>query len=60
MKTATGERKKFWYRMFVGECCCCGKDKSYRERVYGKKPRDPKKRYVYLSQQETYDHCLER
>lgn len=54
------KKPRYWYRHFCGECPVCGRDKSYRERVYGPKPRDHKKRYVQLSYMETYDHCLER
>jgi hypothetical protein len=60
---ATLKRRKHrthWYRQYVGECPVCGRDKSYRERVYGKPPKDPRKRYVQLSPTECYDHCLER
>jgi hypothetical protein len=46
-----------WYRRHVGECPVCGRDKSYRVRVYGPKPKDPRERYVQLPQTETYDHC---
>jgi hypothetical protein len=51
---------KYWYRVFVGECPVCGRDKSYRERVYGDKPIDPNEIYKQLSHQQTYDHCMER
>jgi hypothetical protein len=50
--------KKHWYRMHVGECPVCGRDKSFRERVYGKKPKSHRKRYIYLPDTYTYDHCL--
>jgi hypothetical protein len=50
--------KAHWYRMHVGECPVCGSDKSYRERVHGKRPRRMASRYVYLSETTTYDHCL--
>ena len=50
--------RKHWYRMYVGECPVCGRDKSYRERVYGQKPRRAANRYVYLSDQSTYCGCL--
>jgi hypothetical protein len=46
-----------WYRFHIGECPVCGKDKSFKERVYGKKPRDWRKRYVCLPQTQTYDWC---
>lgn len=53
-------RRKHWYRQYVGECPVCGKDKSFRVRVYGRRPKDLTKRYVRLPDVETYDHCLER
>lgn len=51
---------KHWYRMHIGECPVCGKDKSFRVRVPGTKPKDARKCYVQLSDQQTYDHCLEK
>lgn len=50
--------KKHWYRIYVGGCPVCGKDKGFRERVYGKKPKSHRKRYVCLSDQETFDNCI--
>lgn len=47
-----------WYRLHVGECAVCGRDKSFRERVYGKPPKDRTARVVYLPDTFTYDHCL--
>ncbi len=52
--------RPYWYRLYAGECPVCGRDRSYRQRVYGLRPLDVKDRVVYLSQTETYDHCLER
>lgn len=52
--------KPYWYRMYIGECPVCGRDKSYRERVYGSKPKDHDERYIWLAAAETYDHCMER
>lgn len=46
-----------WYKQHIGECPVCGRDKSFRERVYGERPEDPKDRYVYLSEQSCYDYC---
>lgn len=51
-------KKKYWYRQYIGECPVCGRDHSYKERVYGEKPKEDKDRYVYLSQFETFDHCI--
>lgn len=52
------KQKPHWYRMFVGECPVCGRDGSYRERVYGPKPEHDA-RYVDLSLHEGYCGCLE-
>ncbi len=52
------KHKKHWYRQYMGSCPVCGRNESYRERVYGKKPKDKKKCYVWLSDFETYDNCL--
>jgi hypothetical protein len=49
--------KKHWYRQYLGECPACGRDKSYRERVYGDKPNDSKEIYIYLHPYECYDWC---
>ncbi len=48
---------KHWYRIYIGECPVCGRDKSYKERVYGEKPEDRNEIYKYLSDFQTYDHC---
>lgn len=53
------EMSLYWYRYYIGECPLCGKDKSYKERVYGPKPKDRSKRYINLLDTETYDHCME-
>lgn len=44
--------------MHLGECPVCGRDCSYRVRVYGRKPTSEKKRYVYLPDTATYDYCI--
>lgn len=49
--------KTHWYKHFVGECPVCGKDASYKIRVYGKKPKSWKQRIEYLSYNQTYDWC---
>ncbi len=46
-----------WYRQHIGECPVCGRDKSYKERVYGEKPKDLKGVYVMIPQNQTYDWC---
>jgi hypothetical protein len=51
------KKRPHWYRIYTGECPVCGKDKSFRERVYGERPRRPADRYVRLPDQSTYDHC---
>jgi hypothetical protein len=59
MRTRKRRPRKHWYRLYFGECPVCGRDKSYRERVYGKRPRRRKDRIIYLNQTTTYDGCLE-
>jgi hypothetical protein len=54
------KRRRHWYQMFVGECPACGRDQSYRVRVYGRKPKSRRQRYVQLPHNQTYDYCLER
>lgn len=58
MKTKTKKRRPHWYRIYLDECVLCGRDEGYRERVYGKKPRDPSKRYVQLPQSACGGHFL--
>lgn len=36
--------KRHWYFISVWECVLCGATRIYRERRYGRKPRDPMKR----------------
>jgi len=52
------KKQKCWYRQYMGECPVCGKDKSYKERVNGTKPKDSTKIYVQLSQAECFDNCI--
>jgi hypothetical protein len=51
------KKQKYWYRIYIGECPVCGADKSYRERVYCKKPKDRNLIYIKLADSETYDYC---
>ena len=51
-------KRPHWYLRHFGECPVCGKDKSYRERIYGKRPKDWRKRIVHLPDTATYDHCI--
>ena len=37
-----------WYRIYIEQCVICGKTNEDRERIYGKRPKDPAKRYVYV------------
>lgn len=49
-------KKKYWYKIYVYVCQVCGPSKSsYRERVYSKKPKLKKNRYVFLTD---YDGCV--
>jgi thymidine kinase len=53
-------RRRHWYRHYVGECAVCGRDASYRERVYGRRPARVRDRYVHLPDVQTYCGCLDR
>lgn len=59
MKTKA-KRPKHWYMQFVGECCVCGRDASYRERMTTPRPRDRARRYKHLPDTFTYCGCLDR
>ena len=52
--------KPHWYLSWIGECPVCGRDMSYKERMYGKRP-DPKKTHLveYLTPTEAYCGCME-
>lgn len=50
--------KPHWYRFYFGECPVCGKDKSYRERIYGIKPSNVEERVVFLTQEQTFDNRI--
>jgi len=39
-------KKKYWHRFFISECVLCGKKKIVRIRLYSKKPKDGKDRYI--------------
>jgi hypothetical protein len=52
------QQRPHWYRQYLGSCPVCGANKSYRKRVYGRKPKDTRRCYVYRSDWETYDHCI--
>lgn len=49
--------KPHWYYTETHACPVCGQERVYRERRYGKKPKDPRKRFHYDG--NFYDHCLE-
>jgi len=51
------KRRRHWYRIYIQECPVGCKGRYWRERVYGRKPRDPAKRYVY---DQVYDGCMDR
>jgi len=50
-------RRRHWYRLYIGECPVCGRDQSYRERVYGRRPAWGK-RYIFLPDAQAYDWCV--
>jgi len=51
---------KKWFKFYVGNCPVCFADKSYK--VLQKntpKPKERSKRFVYLTDTETYDWCCQ-
>jgi hypothetical protein len=52
------KKKKYWYRFTWGSCPQCGRDKSYKERIYGRKPKSLKKRHLHMSDYQAYDYCI--
>ena len=40
------ERGEYWYRFHHGECPLCGRDGSFKERVYGPRPVDHSERHI--------------
>lgn len=46
-----------WYKYYWGECPLCGRDKSYKERIYGERPEDINERHVEIPDNLTYDWC---
>ena len=46
--------KKYWYKIQIIECPLCGSIDKFKERIYGKKPKNPEKRYKY---KQEYDYC---
>jgi hypothetical protein len=47
-------RRRHWYYVTYTECAVCGRGDIVRERRYGRKPRDARKRYEFI---ERYDWC---
>ena len=48
-------RKKYWYKTSVHYCPVCGRDDTYKERVYDEeKPKEWEKRFTF---KEVWDYC---
>lgn len=52
------KHKKHWYKIYDGECPVCGRDQSYRERMYTTRPKNRKNRMVYISYNASYCGCM--
>lgn len=39
-------KRKYWIQFYIAECPVCGRDMGYKIRRYGRKPKDPKRRYI--------------
>jgi len=40
-------KRPYWYKMHCEECVLCGRVSEWRERIYGKKPDDLNKTYIF-------------
>ena len=49
--------KAHWYFFHMEECVLCGRDSTYRERRYTRKPKDPNKRFSF-SQYACCEHFM--
>lgn len=49
--------KKYWYKFTYTGCPICGQGKTYKERMYTKKPRQLGLRYSW--DETYYDYCNE-
>lgn len=48
-------KRTYWYKFHWAECPVCGKNYSYKERIYDTpKPDKIELRHIY---EEYYDHC---
>lgn len=47
MSATKAVKRKHWYHVTYDECVLCGRTDVYRERVYGRKPKDSKRRYTF-------------
>jgi hypothetical protein len=49
--------KAHWYEIFIWECPLCGRTIEYRERRYGRKPKNVRKR-MHIEQDACSTHFL--
>lgn len=47
MAATKAVRRRHWYLTTTTECVLCGRGEQYRERQYGRRPKNPMRRYVY-------------
>jgi len=50
------KKDEHWYITHTIECPVCGSSDTWKERRYGKKPKDPRKCRTY---EQKYDWCEE-
>lgn len=46
--------KTYWYYVVDDYCPVCGRSDTYRERIYGERPKDWEQRHEF---NEVYDGC---
>lgn len=48
MGATKAAKREHWYHLSIDECVLCGRYDEIRTRIYGKKPKDWKKRYKFM------------
>ena len=53
------DNKAYWYEFHMRSCEICGRDASWKERIYAKeKPKNPNDRYIQEPSWACDDHFL--
>lgn len=56
--TLKPQQREHWYRIYSDACPLCFRTETFRERIYGSKPKDPAKWHVYSENNCCMGHFL--